>query len=204
MSQLECATRHPRAALLGGMLGGMVPWFARELAHGEMPAAWSAGRVEVSLIMAAVILGCAAFSMLTVYKFGQAAFGDARKAIGFVAAMEGVMLVSSGTTSSVALASLVAINAIANGCVIALAREATERRRAADARRSATRTRHRDEERAARRAPISPEGTRGPVVPPAPESPAEARGVAPTPRWFLKERPVVVDAEIVRDEQMFS
>ncbi len=147
MTQLECATRHLRAALLGGLLGGVIPWFARELAHREIPEAWSAGRVWLAGIMLGVVLGCAAFSMLTVYKFGRAAFADARKAAGFVAALEGVMLVADGTTSVVALGLLVAINAVANGCVIALSREATARRQEADARRSATRAQNRAQAR---------------------------------------------------------
>jgi hypothetical protein len=157
ISQLECATRHPRAALLGGLLGGAVPWFARALAHGEIPEAWSAGHTGLACVMLAVVLGCAAFSMLTVYKFGRAAFGDERKAVGFVLALEGVMLVSHGTTSIVALALLIVINAIANGCVIALAREATARRQDADARRSATRAQNRAQDRARTRdeAPVA-------------------------------------------------
>ena len=73
--------------------------------------------------MLAVVLGCALFSAITVYKFGRATFGCANKALGFVLAIEGVMLVSTGATSNVALAVLIAINAFANGASIALARE---------------------------------------------------------------------------------
>jgi hypothetical protein len=148
ISQLECAVRRPRAALLGAAIGGAVPWFARELAHGELPAAWADGSRAACAAMALVILGCCVFSMLTVYKFGLAAFADRRKAIGFVLALEGVMLVSRGATSLWALAILVAINAIANGCAIALAHDATCRRREADERRSATRARNRSAGRA--------------------------------------------------------
>lgn len=53
------------------------------------------------------------------------------------------MLVSHGVTSAVALAVLIVINAVANGSVIALARDATCRKRAADARGAATRARSR-------------------------------------------------------------
>lgn len=150
VSQLECAVRHPRAAALGALLGGVVPWFARALAHGELPEAWRAGDRALALGTAVVVVGCCLFSVLTVYKFGLAAFGDARKAAGFVAALEGVMLVSHGTTSVVALAILVAVNAVTNGCTIAIAREATGRRAEADARRSATRARSREDRRADR------------------------------------------------------
>ena len=139
ITQLECAVRHPEAAVTGAVIGGLVPWFARALAHGELPAAWSANERVLATIMVAVIAGCCAFSMLTIYKFGRAAFDDPHKALGFVLATEGVMLVSQGTTSVVALVVLIAINAIANGSVIALARDATCRRREADARRASTR-----------------------------------------------------------------
>src|SRR4029078_12733003 len=113
------------------------PWFGRTLAHGEIQSAWSGGNRGLALAMVAVVLGCGCFSGLSVYKVGQAAFGDQRKALGFVLALEGVMLVSHGVTSAVALAVLILINAVANGSVIALARDATCRRREAGARRGA-------------------------------------------------------------------
>jgi hypothetical protein len=205
ISQLECATRHPRAAILGGLLGGAVPWFARALAHGEIPEAWSGGHTVLAAVMLAVVLGCAAFSMLTVYKFGKAAFGDERKAVGFVLALEGVMLVAHGTTSVVALLLLVVINAIANGCVIALSREATARRQEADARRSATRAQNRARGRG-ETAPAAPApSTSAPVAPatsrtPAPRTrrPSAVPGLAHRPRWMPE---AVDDAEIVSEER---
>jgi hypothetical protein len=139
VSQLECAIRRPQATLIGALVGGVVPWFARTLAHEELPAAWSAGQRAVALLMIAVVLGCACFSALTVYKFGRATFNDHRKALGFVLAIEGVMLVSQGATSAVALAVLVAINALSNGSAIALARDAACKKREAAARAAATR-----------------------------------------------------------------
>lgn len=214
ISQLECAVRQPQAAILGGLLGGAVPWFARTLAHGEIPEAWHGNRTAAWL-MIAVVLGCAAFSMLTVYKFGLAAFGDARKAVGFVLALEGVMLVSRGTTSVVALLLLVAINAIANGCVMALAREATGRRQEADARRSATRARNRARARGDAPAPAtavsttpaaeSPASAPRPTAIPVVRAPAAARaprrgagspGLAHRPRWMPE---VVEDAEFTAE-----
>lgn len=143
VTQLECAVRNPRAAALGAVIGGIIPWFARTLAHSQVPAAWAHGQHGIAAIMIAVVLGCACFSALTVYKFGRAAFGDARKAIGFVLALEGVMLVSTDSTSIVALVVLILINAVANGSIIALARDATRRRCEADARGAATRARNR-------------------------------------------------------------
>ncbi|HSX23210.1 MAG TPA: hypothetical protein VLE97_10605, partial [Gaiellaceae bacterium] len=143
VSQVECAIRHPQATLIGALVGGLVPWFARTLAHHEVPSAWEAGNTGLASAMLAVVLGCAVFSALTVYKFGLASFGDRRKALGFTLALEGVMLVSSGATSNAALAVLILINAVANGSVIALSRAATCKQREAGARRAATRARNR-------------------------------------------------------------
>jgi hypothetical protein len=96
------------------------------------------------------------------------------------------MLVSQGTTSTVALAILILINAVANGSVIALSRDATRRRCEADARRAATR---------ARRAG-APRATESP----APSSSARrpfSVGVAIVAPVWRRSPPDVVDAEIV-------
>src|SRR5574342_990569 len=42
VTQLECAVRRPQATLIGALVGGVVPWFARTLAHQEVPAAFAA------------------------------------------------------------------------------------------------------------------------------------------------------------------
>jgi hypothetical protein len=194
VSQIECAIRHPQATLIGALIGGVVPWFARTLAHEQVPAAWSAGNFSLVAIMVAVVLGCALFSALTVYKFGRAAFGDAKKALGFTLALEGVMLVASGGTSVAALAVLIAINALANGSVIALAREATCKHRAAVARGAATRARSR-----AARSPVTI-----PVASTAPARPtSSSTALIKTPRWNPAMSNDVIDAEIV-SEELFS
>ena len=115
VSQLECAIHNPHALLIGGLVGGLVPWFARTLAHDQLPTAWSSGAHGLALLMLAVVLGCACFSAITVFKFGRATFSDTRKALGFTLAIEGVMLVSQGITSGVALAVLILINALEIG-----------------------------------------------------------------------------------------
>jgi hypothetical protein len=192
VSQLECAVRRPQATLIGALVGGLVPWFARTLAHEEVPDAWTAGSHGLALAMIAVVLGCAVFSALTVYKFGKATFGDNRKAIGFTLALEGVMLVSHGATSVVALAVLVLINALGNGATIALARDATCRRREADARRAATRAQSRSSRASAPAARAA-----------APRSPRPAGtpGLVKVPRWNPLPTDDAVDAEIVSEEQ---
>jgi hypothetical protein len=194
VTQLECAIRRPQATLIGALVGGIVPWFARTLAHDQLPAAWAAGSTALAAVMLAVVLGCALFSAITVYKFGRATFNDTRKALGFVAAIEGVMLVSTGATSNVALFVLILINALANGSAIALARDATCKRREAAQRATATRARKASTASAPR--PAAPAPT------PAAPTPAARRGRKPValvtvPRWNPAD---VIDAEIVSEE----
>jgi hypothetical protein len=179
VTQLETAIRHPHAAAIGAVLGGLVPWFGRTLAHGEVQKTWTEN-LPLAIAMMAVVVGCGAFSGLSVYKFGKAAFSDPRKALGFVLALEGVMLVSHGVTSTVALGVLILINAVANGSVIALAREATCRRKDADARRAASRRKT----SATGAATTSPAAKKIPVVvvPPAPQG-AGADASAGLVRW---------------------
>ena len=199
VTQLECAIRNPHAALIGALIGGLVPWFGRTLAHDQVPAAWSAGNTALVAVMLAVVLGCALFSALSVYKFGKAAFGDTRKALGFVLALEGVMLVSHGATSTVALVVLVLINAVANGSVIALARDATRRQRDADVRRAATRARSRST--GTEQVP-APAPRREPVAASTTRCPAHAPGHAlVAPVWRQTTHADVIDAEIVSEER---
>lgn len=199
VTQLEVAVRRPQATLIGAVVGGLVPWFASTLAHKELPATWSAGNHALALVMLAVVLGCALFSALTVYKFGRATFGDTRKALGFTLALEGVMLISTGATSTVALTTLIVINALANGSVIALARDATCKRREADARRTATRAHN----RAARTVPSSRSSRPAPAVEQRAEParrPARAPSVVWTPHW----NDDVIDAEIVSEKRLLA
>jgi len=194
VSQLECAIRRPQATLIGALVGGLVPWFARTLAHEEVPAAWTAGDHALAVVMIAVVLGCACFSGLSVHKFGRATFGDARKAIGFTIALEGVMLVSRGATSAVALVALVAINALGNGSAIALARDAACRRREADARRAATRARSRSSRVPARGDAPAPAAPASP-----PRRPVGTPGLVRVPIWTAPADDAI-DAEIVSEE----
>ena len=187
VTQLECAIKHPHAALIGALIGGLVPWFGRTLAHSEIPSAWAAGNTGLALAMLAVVVGCCVFSGLSVYKFGCAAFGDHRKALGFVLALEGVMVVSHGATSNAALAVLVLINAVSNGSVIALSREATQRRCEADARRAATRAKSR-----------STRSNTPTTSVPTPSQPSTgSTALATTPQWAPFDAGSVIVSEVL-------
>lgn len=192
VTQLECAIRRPQATLIGALVGGIVPWFARTLAHDQLPTAWSAGNTALACVMLAVVIGCALFSAITVYKFGRATFNDTRKALGFVAAIEGAMLVSTGVTSDVALFVLIAINALANGSAIALARDATCKRREAAQRATATRARTR----------VKSASDEAPLAAPAAHQPRAVRpaAVVAVSRWNPTAAHDVIDAEIVAEE----
>lgn len=197
VTQLVCAAKNPHATAMGAVIGGLVPWFGRTLAHEEIPATWSAGHHGLAIAMIAVVLGCACFSAISVYKFGRAAFGDSRKALGFVLALEGVMLVSRGVTGAIALAVLIAINAIANGSVIALSRDATRRRCEADARRAATRARSRT---TAHRATEPGRSVERPAARTDRNSRPARPGLVITPPWYQD----VIDAEIVSEQKILS
>jgi hypothetical protein len=207
VTQLECAIRNPHAAAIGAVIGGLVPWFGRTLAHEEIPEAWGAGNHGFAAAMIAVVLGCACFSAISVYKFGRAAFGDSKKALGFTLALEGVMLVSHGLTSAAALAALILINAVANGSVIALSRDATKRRCAADARRAETRTRS----RAARGETTAAQPAASQTAPSARPAPSRRPSVASQPvaapvvtTWRKATLDDAIDAEIVSEQKYLA
>lgn len=209
VTQLECAIRRPQATLIGALVGGLVPWFARTLAHDQLPAAWSSGNTGLAMVMLAVVLGCALFSAITVYKFGRATFGDVRKALGFVLAIEGVMLVSTGVTSNVALAVLIAINALANGAAIALARDATCKRREADARRAATVQARSQAAAAARKNTIAVvdavDAATDDMSEPVKRAARPARAaVVGTAKWNGVMMDDVIDAEIVSEQRLLT
>lgn len=202
VSQLECAIRYPQATLIGALVGGVVPWFARTLAHVEVPAAWAAGNHGLVALMLAVILGCACFSALTVYKFGRATFNDSKKALGFVLAIEGVMLVSQGVTSGVALAVLILINALANGSAIALARDTTCKRREADVRRAATRASSRG---GSSKKNVVVDSVDGVSFAPAATHRRAARTASKrTVVWSPAQPNDVMDAEIISEQKLLS
>ncbi len=128
VSQLHTAVQNPAATLLGAVLGGIIPWFAREVLHGEVSSA-----TDPRLL---IVVGCMAFSMATVYGFGLATFRSGWRAVGFCAAVEGVAVFArTPRIWLAALLVLILINAVATGCKIALSRGETLRRRARAAQR---------------------------------------------------------------------
>ena len=194
ITQLKTAIANPLAAVLGAAIGGIVPWFAREIAHHELAVQWAAGDLKMVAVDLAIVLGCAVFSMLTVYGFGKAAISDPRKAAGFCAALEGVMLVSHGQTSQVALAALVIINAITTGCVIAVAYAATNRRREADQRRAATRAQTSARKRGQAADPSTTSASASSASRPAAEPPVAAPSSPTSAAHRARRAPVVVTA----------
>ena len=121
ITQIHIAARNPLPAVIGALLGALVPSATFTVGHYEL-SSWTEPK-------ALIVLGGLAFSALTVFRWGRLAFGSAVKALGFVVLTEGVMTFCSAWLSVVALGYLVLINAIATGCTIALG--AVEDQRAA-------------------------------------------------------------------------
>jgi hypothetical protein len=112
LEQMREARRHVLAAVVGALLGALVPIATYTVAHLEL-AGWRDPR---STLVAAGLL----FSAKTVWQWGRQAFACPWKATGFVLLTEGVM-VTSGIQwlAQLALAYLIGINAIATACLIA-------------------------------------------------------------------------------------
>jgi hypothetical protein len=136
IAQLRHAAESPLALILGAALGGLVPASTFVVAHvGELVRVEGGGVVLASWHPGwLLVLGGLLFSGKTVYAWTRAAFEDRAKALGFVVLVEGVLLLSpSPALSYVALAYLVAINALGTGAALALrhredrAREASQR-----------------------------------------------------------------------------
>jgi hypothetical protein len=122
IAQIHIAARNPLPAVIGALLGALVPSATFMVGHYEL-ASWTEPK-------ALIVLGGLVFSALTVFRWGRLAFGSPVKAFGFVVLAEGVMtFCSTAWLSVVALGYLVLINAIATGCTIAL--DAVEDRSAA-------------------------------------------------------------------------
>jgi hypothetical protein len=112
LEQMREARRHPLAAVVGALLGALVPIATYTVAHQEL-AGWRDPR-------AALVAAGLLFSAKTVWQWGRQAFACPYKATGFVLLTEGVMVTSGiGWLAQLALAYLIGINAIATACLIA-------------------------------------------------------------------------------------
>ena len=128
--QLHVARRHPIACAIGAVAGA-VPLGTYHLGHSEI-SSWDP-REDPKCVVAYAGL---AFSLLTVVDWAASCFGIGRrletaiKAIGFTTLVEALMMTSTATWLSVGcLVLLIAINAVANGCRIAMRSAAAERSR---------------------------------------------------------------------------
>lgn len=115
LAQLRAARRKPVAAIVGAT-AGLVPVGVYEVGHHELTS-WSPIECPKAMIVYAGLL----FSALTVLGWSTTMFGSRAKAIGFTLLLEGIMMTSSaGWLTAIALTYLVLINAVANGCRLAL------------------------------------------------------------------------------------
>ena len=115
LAQLRAARHKPVAAIIGAT-AGLVPVGVYEVGHHELTS-WSPIECPKALIVYAGLL----FSALTVLGWSTNMFGARAKALGFTLLLEGIMMTSSaGWLTAIALTYLVLINAVANGCRLAL------------------------------------------------------------------------------------
>src|SRR4051812_9119260 len=115
LAQLRAARRKPIAAIIGAT-AGLVPVGVYEVGHHELTS-WSPLECPKAMIVYAGLL----FSALTVLGWSTNMFGSRAKALGFTLLLEGIMMTSSAAwLTAIALIYLVLINAVANGCRLAL------------------------------------------------------------------------------------
>lgn len=115
LAQLRAARNKPTAALIGAT-AGLVPVGVYEVGHYELNS-WSPLECPKAMIVYAGLL----FSALTVLGWSVNMFGSKTKALGFTLLLEGIMMASSAAwLTAIALTYLVLINAVANGCRLAL------------------------------------------------------------------------------------
>lgn len=111
---------HPKArlaALIGFLLGGIVPLASYVLAHSEV-AVLGSDRYRAWILVAGGLL----YSAKTVYEWAALAFTSALKAVGFCVLIEGVMITGHAHwLAIVALCYLVGINGTATACALSIA-----------------------------------------------------------------------------------
>jgi len=115
LAQLRAARRKPIAAIIGAT-AGLVPVGVYEVGHDELTS-WSPLECPKAMIVYAGLL----FSALTVLGWSTNMFGSRAKALGFTLLLEGIMMTSTAAwLTAIVLAYLVLIDAVANGCRLAL------------------------------------------------------------------------------------
>ncbi len=111
--QSACANGNRRWALVGFIIGGIIPALTFCIDRYEVKST-SPLYAQVAVYL---VLGGMAFSAKTVYQWTKAAYHDMIKAIGTVVIIEGVMIFSENLTFAVvSLIFLVAINGTATAC----------------------------------------------------------------------------------------
>lgn len=115
VEQLRLGLGNPAALVTGILLGGAIPFVVFAIVHHEL-APVPLWRQPLSYVAAGGLF----FSAVSVYQWGAKAFGSRTLAVGFVACLEGAMVLSqSPTVAYVCLAYLVAINAAHKGAHMA-------------------------------------------------------------------------------------
>lgn len=121
IAQLRIAVANPLPTLVGAC-AGIVPIGVYQLGHHELTS-WSPIECPKALLVYAGLL----FSALTVLSWSRDVFGSFAKAVGFTALVEGMMVCAdSQALTAAALVLLVVVNAVANGCRLAV-RDAGDR-----------------------------------------------------------------------------
>lgn len=115
VEELRMGMNNPQALITGLMLGAVVPFIVFMIVHHELTPTplW---RQPLAYVAAGGLL----FSARSVFAWGCQAFGSPMLAAGFVACLEGAMVLSnSPTVIYMGLAYLVAINAAHKGAYMA-------------------------------------------------------------------------------------
>lgn len=116
IEQVKLSLRSPMAFTVGLVLGAFVPFATYSVSHAEIDLSRPLWRQPAAYF----VLGGLMFSAATVYGWGQKAFLQRTKALGFVLLMEGTMITShTKGLALAALAYLCAINGIATACNLA-------------------------------------------------------------------------------------
>ena len=112
LEQIDIFKRNGFAAGIGS-LGGFVPAFGWYHAHVTLAGIewWDWWRKPIAYVMVA----CLAYSVLSVWHFGEK-FGDPIKAASLVIALEGTMIWADTLVGVVALLLLIGINAVTTTC----------------------------------------------------------------------------------------